>query len=324
MPSSALTRLRSRLPATETPLIRRLAIASLVSQIVIVVTGGAVRLTASGLGCPEWPRCTADSIVSTPELGLHGVIEFGNRLLTFVLVVIAVAMLVSVLNLRRPRRDLFRLSVALLAGIPAQAVIGGITVWTDLNPWVVGWHFLVSMALVTVATVLVNRTRLTTARSRERLPQAAPRILRQLLAVIAVLTGLVVVLGVIVTGSGPHAGDHGAARNNLDPELMTRIHAAPVYLLVMTVALAVALAYRYRVAPALRRSLVLLAVVVLAQGAVGYAQHFLHLPIGLVALHLLGASLLTAAAVHAVYTGYTRQPAGAAAAAPGQVRTPVR
>jgi cytochrome c oxidase assembly protein subunit 15 len=320
----ALTRLVSRLPATETPLIRRLAIASLVSQIVIVVTGGLVRLTSSGLGCPEWPKCTPESIVSTPELGLHGVIEFGNRLLTFVLVVIAVAMLVSLLNLRRQRRDLFRLAVALLAGIPAQAVIGGITVWTDLNPWVVGWHFLVSMALVAVATVLVARTRLSTGQSRARLPQAAPRVIRQLLVAAAVLTGLAVVLGVIVTGSGPHAGDHGAARNNLDPELMTRIHAAPVYLLVMTVALAVALAYRYSVAPALRRSLVLLAAAVLAQGVIGYTQHFLHLPVALVALHMLGASLLTAAAVHAVYSGFTRQPADAVARGRLDLRTPVR
>jgi cytochrome c oxidase assembly protein subunit 15 len=318
----ALTRLVPRLPATETPLIRRLAIASLVSQIVIVVTGGLVRLTSSGLGCPEWPKCTAESVVSTPELGLHGVIEFGNRLLTFVLVVIAVAMLVSLLNLRRQRRDLFRLAVALLAGIPAQAVIGGITVWTDLNPWVVGWHFLVSMALVAVATVLVARTRLSTAQSRARLPRAAPRVLRQLLTAAAVLTGLAVVLGVIVTGSGPHAGDHGAARNNLDPELMTRIHAAPVYLLVLTVAVAVALAFRHQVAPALRRALVIFAVAVLAQGAIGYTQHFLHLPVALVALHMLGASLLTAAAVHAVYAGFTRQPADAVARQ--ELRTPVR
>ena len=317
-------RLLNRLPATVTPLVRRLAIASLVSQIVIVVTGGAVRLTSSGLGCPEWPKCTPESIVSTPEMGINGLIEFGNRLLTFVLVVIAVAMLVSLLRLRRERRDLFRLAVALLAGIPAQAVIGGITVWTDLNPWVVGWHFLVSMALVAVATVLVARTRLSTAQSRARLPQAAPRVLRQLLAAAAVLTGLAVVLGVIVTGSGPHAGDHGAARNNLDPELMTRIHAAPVYRLVLTVAVAVALAFRYQVAPALRRSLVIFAVVVLAQGAIGYTQHFLHLPVALVALHMLGASLLTAAAVHAVYSGFTRQPADAFAGGRQELRTPVR
>ncbi|MHA7286082.1 COX15/CtaA family protein [Arthrobacter sp. MDT3-44] len=304
----SISRLTDALPRTTTPLVRRLAIASLVSQIAIVVTGGAVRLTASGLGCPEWPRCTPDSIVTTPEMGLHGVIEFGNRLLTFVLVLIAVAMIVSVLGMRRERRDLFRLSIGLFLGIPAQAVIGGITVWTGLNPWVVGLHFLVSMVLVALASVLVNRARLTLDQYRGRRDPAAPPLLRQLLVTATVLTSIAVVLGVVVTGSGPHAGDHGAARNGLDSYIVTRLHALPVYLLVATVALAVLLAYRSQVHEKLRRALVILAAVVLAQGAIGYTQHFLHLPVALVALHMLGASLLMAAAIHALYTGTTRKP----------------
>lgn len=300
-------RFAARLPRTVTPLVRGLALASLVSQILIVVTGGAVRLTASGLGCPEWPRCTAESMVATPEMGMHGVIEFGNRLLTFVLTAIAIAMLVSLWNLRRTRRDLFIPAVVLLAGIPAQAVVGGITVLTQLNPWVVGWHFIISMILIVVATVLVNRARLTDAETgADTEPRAAP-LLRQLLVAAAGLVAAAVLLGVVVTGSGPHAGDSGAARNNLNPDLMTRIHAAPVYLLVLTVVLLVVAAYRLRVAPRLRVALVLLAVVVLAQGAVGYLQHFLHLPVALVALHMLGASLLTAATAHAVYVGFTRR-----------------
>lgn len=302
-----LSRITTGLPRTTTPLVRRLAVASLVSQIAIVVTGGAVRLTASGLGCPEWPRCTADSLVTTPEMGLHGVIEFGNRLLTFVLVIIAVAMIVSVLGMRRERKDLFRLSVGLFLGIPAQAVIGGITVWTGLNPWVVGLHFIVSMILVAVATVLVNRARLTTGQYHLRRVPAGGPLLRQLLVTSTVLTSIAVVLGVIVTGSGPHAGDQGAARNGLDSDLMTRLHALPVYLLVATVALAVVVAYRSQVHAKLRKALVLLAAVVLVQGAIGYTQHFLHLPVALVALHMLGASLLMAAAVHAHYTGTTRK-----------------
>lgn len=300
-------RFAARLPRTVTPLVRGLALASLVSQILIVVTGGAVRLTASGLGCPEWPRCTAESMVATPEMGMHGVIEFGNRLLTFVLTAIAIAMLVSLWNMRRTRRDLFIPAVVLLAGIPAQAVVGGITVLTQLNPWVVGWHFIISMILIVVATVLVNRARLTDAETgADTEPRAAP-LLRQLLVAAAGLVAAAVLLGVVVTGSGPHAGDSGAARNNLNPDLMTRIHAAPVYLLVLTVVLLVVAAYRLRVAPRLRVALVLLAVVVLAQGAVGYLQHFLHLPVALVALHMLGASLLTAATAHAVYVGFTRR-----------------
>jgi heme a synthase len=300
--------LTEKLPRSITPAVRGLAIASLVSQILIVVTGGAVRLTASGLGCPTWPRCTPDSLVNTPEMGIHGVIEFGNRSLTFVLTVIACAMLISLWNLRRERRDLWWLAVGLLAGIPAQAVIGGITVLTQLNPWVVGWHFIVSMALILLATLLVNRVRLSTAESRARTAGSASKTMRQLLVAIAATAGAAVVLGVVVTGSGPHAGDHGAARNGLDPDLVTRLHAAPVYLLVAATALALVLAYRRTTDRRLRSPLVLLAVIVLAQGGLGYLQHFTGLPVLLVALHMLGASLLTAAVTHAVYAGFTRQP----------------
>ena len=302
-----LSRLTDRLPRTTTPLVRRLAVASLVSQIAIVVTGGAVRLTASGLGCPEWPRCTADSIVTTPEMGFHGVIEFGNRLLTFVLVIIAVAMIVAVLGMRRERKDLFRLSVALFAGIPVQAVIGGITVWTGLNPWVVGLHFIVSMVLVALATVLVNRARLSVDQYSSSRAPAAPVRLRQLLVASTVLTSIAVVLGVVVTGSGPHAGVHGEARNRLDSAVMTRIHAVPVYLLVAVVLVALVIAYRSQVQVKLRKALMMLAVVVLVQGVIGDTQPFLHLPVALVALHMLGASLLMAAAVHAQDTGTTRR-----------------
>lgn len=300
-------RVTERLPRTVTPTVRLIALASLISQILIVVTGGAVRLTASGLGCPEWPRCTADSMVTTAEMGIHGVIEFGNRLLTFVLTAIAIAMLVSLWNLRKTRRDLFVPAVLLLAGIPAQALVGGITVLTQLNPWVVGWHFIISMVLITVAMVLVNRSRLSSAEAVADHPPRATPLVRQLLGAAAVLVALAVLLGVVVTGSGPHAGDAGAARNNLNPDLMTRIHAAPVYLLVLTVLILVVAAYRLRVAPRLKTALVLLAVVVLAQGGIGYLQHFLHLPVALVALHMLGASLLTAAMAHAVYVGFTHR-----------------
>jgi heme a synthase len=300
-------RVAERLPRTVTPTVRLLALASLISQILIVVTGGAVRLTASGLGCPEWPRCTADSMVTTAEMGIHGVIEFGNRLLTFVLTAIAIAMLVSLWNLRKTRRDLFLPAVLLLAGIPAQAVVGGITVLTQLNPWVVGWHFIISMVLIAVATLLVNRSRLSSEEAAaDNAPRATP-LIRQLLGAATVLVTAAVLLGVVVTGSGPHAGDAGAARNNLNPDLMTRIHAAPVYLLVLTVVVLVLVAYRVKAADRLRNALVLLAVVVFAQGAIGYLQHFLHLPIALVALHMLGASLLTAATAHAVYIGYSRR-----------------
>ena len=144
-------------------LLRWLAIASLVANVLIVVTGGAVRLTASGLGCPTWPRCTDDSLVPTAETAEHGVIEFGNRLLTFVVTAVAIATLVTALLQRRgagrPGQVRARLSLAIFLGIPAQAVLGGFTVLTGLNPWLVGAHFLLSIALIALAVLLVEATR---------------------------------------------------------------------------------------------------------------------------------------------------------------------
>lgn len=303
-PITGIGRLATRLPEGVTTTVRVLAIASLVSQILIVVTGGAVRLTASGLGCPTWPRCTTESLVNTPEMGIHGIIEFGNRTLTFVLTIIAFAMLISLWRFRRQRRDLFFLSIALLAGIPAQALIGGITVLTQLNPWVVGWHFIVSMTLIALATLLVNRAYpMPSGASAAGGPGPASQTVRYLLAAIAVLTAVAVVLGVLVTGSGPHAGDADAPRNGLNSDLITRIHVAPVYLLVAATVVALVLVYRRQHERRLRRAMVMLAVVVLLQGLVGYIQHFTGLPVALVALHMLGASLLVAAATNAVDKG---------------------
>ena len=296
-------------------LVRTLAVATLAANIGIVVTGGAVRLTASGLGCPEWPLCTPDSLVTTPEMGVHGIIEFGNRLLTFVLAAIAFGMLAAVWKSRSARPDLFRLSIAALAGIPAQAFIGGITVWTGLNPWVVGLHFIVSMVIISVAVVLVNRAWLSSARLAEGNAPLAARPLRPLIWAIGVLSAVAVVLGVMVTGSGPHAGDHGASRNGLNPDLITRLHVVPVYLLVFATVVGLYLVYRRSADVRLRRSLVVFAVVVLAQAVIGYVQHFLHLPIALVALHMLGASMLTAAAAHVVYTALSHKVPGRDAAA---------
>lgn len=293
-------------------LVRSLAVATLVANILIVVTGGAVRLTASGLGCPEWPLCTADSLVTTPEMGVHGIIEFGNRLLTFVLAAIAFGMLASVWKSRRTRPDLMWLSVAALAGIPAQAFIGGITVWTGLNPWVVGLHFIVSMVIISVAVVLVNRAWLSPAGVNAVHAPLADRPLRPVIWAMGILSAITVVLGVMVTGSGPHAGDHGAARNGLNPDLITRLHVVPVYLLVFATAVALYLVYRRTADIRLRSSLVLFTAVVLAQAVIGYVQHFLHLPVVLVALHMLGASLLTAAAAHVVYTALSRKVPAAA------------
>ncbi len=186
---------------------------SLIGQTVLVVTGGAVRLTASGLGCPTWPRCTDASLVNTPEMGIHGFIEFGNRLLTFALAAVAVLMLVYLWNLRKERRDLFLLALGLLASIPAQAVIGGITVLTQLNPWVVGLHFLVSMALVVFATLLVNRAYGRTGRFRTVALPALPGVARPVMTAVALFSALAV-----MPGRGGHRRRPARRRRRCPPQ----------------------------------------------------------------------------------------------------------
>jgi cytochrome c oxidase assembly protein subunit 15 len=279
-------------PAT----ISRVALVNAVANGVIVVTGGLVRLTGSGLGCPTWPRCTDDSFVTTPELAGHGAVEFGNRLLTFVLTAAAVATLVVVW--RSARRDLRPLAVVSFLGIPAQALLGGITVLTELNPWTVAAHFLVSMALVAVATTLWLR-------SRE--PGVGQPLLRRPLELlvlgIAAVTAAVLVLGTVVTGAGPHSGDREATdRMDFDPETVSQLHADVVFLLVgLTVALLVAL---HAVdSPARIRSAARdLLLVQLAQGVVGFVQYFTDLPILLVLLHMLGAVLIAAFTARLVWS----------------------
>ncbi len=270
-----------------------LAWASLWANVVIVVTGGAVRLTASGLGCPTWPRCTDESFRPHGSLGIHGAIEFGNRLLTFVLVAVAVATVV--VAWRSGRRVVRRLAVLLFLGIPAQALIGGITVLTDLNPWIVALHFLVSMAMVCAAVLLVREA---------RRPADAPYASRSPLAPLAwamFAAGWVALyLGTVVTGSGPHAGDLDAPRNGLDPAAASQAHADAVFLLLgLSVALLLVARVRTAAGPLAdgeaRRATGVLLVVLLAQGAVGFVQYATDLPIVLVALHMLGAALMAAA-----------------------------
>jgi cytochrome c oxidase assembly protein subunit 15 len=273
--------------------LRRWAVASLAINVVIVVTGGLVRLTASGLGCPTWPRCSETSFVTHPELGVHGAIEFGNRLLTFVLVAVIALTWITALRLRDSarleirggrRRDLRWLAGGLLLGIPAQIVIGGISVLTHLNPWVVGIHFLVSMALVGLAVGLVRSTR---GAQPVRVDRGPAVVLARV-----VFAGMVaaVWLGTVVTGSGPHAGDLNAVRNGLDGGLVAHVHAAAVW---VTIAFTLALLVLCRT-----RAVVLLLAVEVLQAALGITQYYLGVPVPLVALHLLGASLSIAAATN--------------------------
>ena len=269
--------------------VRFIAWASLVSQTLIVGTGGAVRLTGSGLGCPTWPRCTVDSFITTPEMGIHGIVEFGNRLLTFVLVIIAVVAFAFVVRMRRERPELLRLTIALGLGIPAQAVIGGITVLTQLNPWVVGFHFVVSTVLVALAVVFVHRV----YRGRTTADVVVPPKVRALALATAVSAWITVLVGIVVTGSGPHAGDGGAARNGLDSELLQRVHSWPAYVTLALSVLLLIAAVRLGRAPLLRAVIGLL-VIEGVQIVVGIAQARLGLPELLVGIHMVLACVLIA------------------------------
>jgi cytochrome c oxidase assembly protein subunit 15 len=261
-----------------------LAVANLLANIGIVVTGAAVRLTGSGLGCPTWPRCTDASYVAHGELGIHGAIEFGNRMLTFVLSAVAVLCFLAALGARHRRAT--RLALVIGLGIPLQAVIGGITVLTDLNPWIVSGHFLLSMAIIMVCVALLDELR-----SPDR--GVAPPLPRALAWATLAAGWVVLYLGTVVTGAGPHAGDTESPRNGLDPSTVSHVHAIAVYVLVAltVVLLAVAVRGGHRWLATVTG---LVLVIELLQGVLGWVQYALDLPVGLVALHMLGAGLLAA------------------------------
>jgi cytochrome c oxidase assembly protein subunit 15 len=276
------------------PALRRWALASVVANVVIVVTGGAVRLTNSGLGCPTWPSCTDASLTPTKAYSFHGVIEFTNRQLTFVLVVIAVATWLAAMAQRRERR----LATVAALGIPAQAVLGGLTVLTHLNPWLVAAHFLLSMSIIAVTTWLWWRVR--DGSSYSPVPDAARRLVRVTLVVAAA----VLVVGTIVTGSGPHAGDKDSSgkvhRTGLKVASMAQLHADSVMVLIGLSVGVLALAYALHADSLLRKAAAVLVGVELAQGVIGYTQYFLHVPPLLVALHMFGACLVWVAALRVV------------------------
>jgi cytochrome c oxidase assembly protein subunit 15 len=264
--------------------LRRFAWATLVANIALIVTGGAVRLTGSGLGCPTWPRCNGRSFVPHGAIGPHQLIEFGNRTLTFVLVAIAVATFVAARQ--SGRRDLLRLAVVLALAIPAQAVLGGVTVLTDLNPWVVSLHLLLSLAIVSVAVLFLHRL------DHPSVPPArgvAPALAWSTY----VVTWLVLYAGTVVTGSGPHAGDASSPRNGLDPLQLSQLHADLVFLLV---GLTIGMWFVLRATGGDVRPVAALAAVEVLQASVGFVQYVAGLPVAVVMLHMLGAAFVVAAA----------------------------
>ncbi len=259
--------------------------ALLTLQAGLVLTGGAVRITGSGLGCPTWPECTPGSYTPVPhqaEGQLHAWIEFGNRLLTFALVAVALAVLINVLY--RGRRDLRSLALGQVLGILGQGILGGITVLTDLHPLPVAGHLLLSIILIAGAASLYSR-REYSARPRTDLDKLTKRV-----SVLHIgLTFVVIILGTIVTGSGPHAGDEKAQRFGFDIRTVSWLHAdAVIALLGLTAAFYILV----RNDPKLLRRVQVFLVVALAQGAIGYIQYFTGIPEILVAAHLLGATLV--------------------------------
>jgi cytochrome c oxidase assembly protein subunit 15 len=257
-------------------------------QSALVVTGGAVRLTGSGLGCPTWPECTEGSytpVAHQAEPQLNVWIEFGNRLLTFVLVIASVAVVVAVI--RSNRKDLRGLAMGQFLGIFGQGILGGITVLTDLNPIPVAGHLLLSIILIAGAASLYSRRY-----ESAIFVKASPLTNKLALAHIAI-SFLVIVLGTIVTGSGPHAGDAQAKRFGFDIRTVAWVHAdAVIFLLGLTLAFYVAMGTSVRTKKAIK----MFTVIALAQGAIGYIQYFTGIPEILVAAHLLGATLVWIAA----------------------------
>ena len=263
-------------------------------QMAIVVTGGAVRITGSGLGCPTWPECTPGSYTPVPnqaEGQVHAWIEFGNRLLTFVLLLGALIALVIAIRVSKHAvtKNRVRLLAALqLIGILGQGVLGGITVLTDLHPIPVASHFLLSVFLIAGAISLryeiVGIVR-----------QKAVGIVATLMPVLIWLTLFVIVAGTIVTGSGPHAGDENAKRFGFSPRVVSWLHADLVIALVV-LTLILWLITRVSHNTVIHRYLSIFLLISLSQGLIGYVQYFTGLPEILVAAHLLGATLVWASA----------------------------
>ncbi|MCQ9131245.1 MULTISPECIES: COX15/CtaA family protein [Streptomyces] len=274
-------------PAPRT--VRRAALFALVMSVVIVVTGGAVRLTGSGLGCPTWPKCTEDSLTTTGEMGFHGAIEFGNRMLTYVLCA-AIGWAIVAARCEKPRRrSLTRLGWAQFWLVMSNAVLGGIVVLVGLNPYTVAAHFLAASALIAVAAVMWQR-------SQEGDGEPRPLVgkpVRQLVWFLVLACGLLIAVGTVVTGAGPHAGDSSKVdRMPLDWETVAKLHAVLAWIVVtLTFALWFILkAVDAPKAPLDRtRDLFL---VLLSQGVIGYVQYFTDLPEILVGLHMLGSALV--------------------------------
>jgi cytochrome c oxidase assembly protein subunit 15 len=324
-----LVDLRSRVAAWTRPVLaptpvsmRRLALAGVIADTVIMSTGAAVRLSASGLGCPDWPQCSAADVVASKNAGqtlLNTWIEFGNRLLNFPLVIIAGLIFIAAWRFRldgQRRRDLVWLGAAQPLGVVAQAVIGGIVVLTKLNPATVSVHFLVSAAVVAAAVAL--HMRCAAIADTSLVPETTPvrRDLRVISGALVAVTCLMLAAGTVVTGTGPLAGDAGVPRYPLPLEGITQFHADIGWLLA-GLSIAMVLVLRLSAAPprAIRAGWIVLAALG-SQGVIGYIQYFTHLPAGLVWVHVTGSVLVWIAVLRLYFTVRERAPVNTARTGP--------
>ena len=295
------------MPTAETtnPWLRRVLLVNLIVEIGIVVTGGLVRLSGSGLGCPTWPQCVPGSFTPVPhqEQGFHKLIEFGNRALTGVVIVAALLVIVAVWRWAPGRRGwapgrpaLLRIAVLPLVGVMLQAVLGGITVLTGLNPAIVAAHFLASMVLVSISAYLLYRVS-----EGDLAPVALVRTeIRSLAWVTAALGAVILILGTVVTGSGPNSGDAKTPRFGFDPRTISWLHADAVMLFVGLVVAVLLAVHLTSSDPRPRQVWRAVLVVTLLQGLVGYTQYLTGLPEVLVMVHMLGASLLAVSLTYGV------------------------
>jgi len=286
-----LSRFVAWLPDRVDRRIRVFAWLSFIAEVLIIGTGGAVRLTGSGLGCPTWPTCTPDSLVATQEMGIHGIIEFGNRTLTGVVGILALAVVVLVWRMRRERRDLFVLAAIVLGGVLAQALVGGVTVLTGLNPFIVGFHYVASVVLVGVCAAFL--VRMNAAPGPRSL--AVPRWYLITTHVTTLVLALTIVFGVLTTGAGPHSGDDAAVRSGFDAQVLEHVHAWPGYALFALTLVLTIVAWARRLP--VRRWITALLAIELVQICVGLYQARNGLPEWAVGTHMVLAALTAATMV---------------------------
>lgn len=280
-----------RLPRLSPRAYRRITLVALLAQVFITVSGAAVRLTGSGLGCSDWPTCEDNRVVAPLEY--HAMIEFVNRTVTGL---VSVAVILAVLGslLRSPRRrDLTLLSLGLVAGVIGQIVLGGLTVLFELRPPFVIAHFALSIVLIGNALVLHERSKY--ARS-PALP-AVPRSIRRLGRLLVIVSAITLFTGTIVTGTGPHGGDENVDRLRLDITEVARLHSMTVWVFLVLTIVTVFMLHRNGAPTGVDRRAKVLVAAIVVQGAIGYVQYFTGVPPALVLLHVLGSVLVWIAAL---------------------------